>query len=155
MFNYGNYVIFVNNFMTYLFKQKFDIRELVEMPTRVKKILIAEPEEYLLALYTYHLSNSDYFVKPCRQFSEVSGEVLKFAPHLLIINANFLGSRGVPNRCLQGLRRHNPSMFVLTVGQNTDPADLKSLMAAGSNAHIDRRHSRPEDITAVVRTLLQ
>jgi DNA-binding response OmpR family regulator len=141
--------------MPYIFKQKLDIRELVDLPVKPRKILIAEPEEFLLALYAYHLSNSDYFVKPCRELLALEEAAESFVPHLLVINASLLGSKGAPGHFLGRLRRLNPSMQVVTVGQNTEPQELKFLMAAGSNAHIDRRHTRPEDITAIVKALLR
>lgn len=141
--------------MAYIFKQKFNIGELARLPKAVNKVLIAEPEEYLLALYCYHLSGSDFFVRPCREVDAVYSQVVDFVPQLLIINQDFLLAGGAPEGFMRRLRKSNPSMRIVTLGNKTSASDLKGLMAAGPNAHIDRSLTKPQDIIAVARTLLK
>lgn len=140
--------------MSYIFKSKFNIGELANIPSNLKKVLVAEPEEYLLSLYVYHLSGHDFYVKPCKSVDALHKDALDFAPHLLLLNAQFLGSAGATVKYVDRLRNYLPDLFVVTIGHGTQHEDLARFMSAGVNGHIDRKLSKPHDVATLAKTLL-
>jgi len=140
--------------MSYIFRTKVNLRDLVDLPVKTKRILVAEEEEYLLALYAYHLICEDFHVKPCRSVDALHGHAEVFKPHLLILNDAFLGSKISIINLVKKLRVTNPELYVVTIGHGTQGNDLSQLMAAGINGHIDRKLSKPQDVAALAKTLL-
>lgn len=140
--------------MAYIFRRKFDIRELAAPVQQAKRVLIAEPEEYLRALYAHHLSDEDFFVKPCADAEALAGHIVAFIPDVLVINACLHGTAASTARYLRQLCSRHPSLLVVTLGFGDSPEEVKHLMATGVSAHLDRKFSKPRDIVEIIRTLV-
>ena len=138
----------------YLFKQKFDLRELTGISEEPKRILVAIAEEYLRALYIGHLSEENFYVKPCGQMDALHEKAAGFSPHLLVVGAGSGSETSALVRSLVRLKEFYPGLVVVAVGFGSGQEDIKKLMAAGVNAHIDRKFSQPKDIVTIVKTLL-
>lgn len=138
----------------YLFKQKFDLRELTGVQEEPKKILVAIAEEYLCALYTYHLSAENFYVKPCGRLDVLYEKAASFSPHLLVVDIGTGNDSAVLVRHLVKLKVSHPGLIIVAVGLASGHEEIKNLMSAGVNAHIDRKFSQPKDIVAVVKAFL-
>lgn len=140
--------------MSYIFKQKFHISELVPQERAVKKILIAESDSFLGALFAYHLSSEDYHVKSCNQLDAVHRHLASFAPHLLIINPGLVGGAAKASHAFRQAKQAYPHLLIVTVSFDSGSEEVKHLMAAGVNAHVDRRFTKPQDVVRIINTLL-
>jgi DNA-binding response OmpR family regulator len=141
--------------MPYIFKNKFDIRELVGQPVQARRILIAEPESYACALFAYHLTAEDYFVKSCGDLASFHSHLGQFAPNIAVVNPVLVGN-GIRRAAsfLRQVKERYPSLLLMTVSLNGDAQDIKHLMAAGVNAHVDRKFTKPQDVIALIHSLL-
>lgn len=139
--------------MSYIFKQKLRIEDLVDLPARANRVLIHEPEEYLAALYGSYLRAHNLEVNYCQSVSLLSDSVKVFSPHLLIFNLEGDNEQSKISWLLN-FKENFPSILVVTMGFNTGGETLKQLMPAGLSSHINRRLIRPQDIVDVVRALL-
>ncbi len=140
--------------MAYLYRKKFDIRELAIINDPVKKVLVIEPEEYLLALYAYHISRQNFFVRSCPKVDAVFNALDDFEPHACVLNAHLWGSGAAMAAGFRKMRQHFPSMVIITIGSRAGQDDLRRLMDNGVNAHLDRKLSRPADVVEILKTLL-
>ena len=141
--------------MAYLFRQKLNISELVDLAQAPKRILIHEPEEYLSALYAHYLRAHNFDVKHCPNWDKISAMVKSFRPQVFIFSADAL----VPHTnvkiwgLLSGLVSDFPNLKLISTGLgNSSP--LKELMAAGVLGHINRKLSRPQDLAIIVKSIL-
>jgi DNA-binding NtrC family response regulator len=125
--------------MAYLFRQKLDLREFAGIKPEFPVVLVAEPEEDLLALYSYYLQNSDFTVKHCSQVKDLAGLLLEHQPHLLVFNPKFFQDIFQAAALLNSVRDAHPSMPVITVSRNLSGEELKQLMVCGIASHIDRQ----------------
>ncbi len=138
--------------MAYIFKQKFDIRELTGQPKAVKRVMVFEPEIDLCGLYAYHISAADYFVKSCSNSGVFINHLQEFLPHLLLVNHQAVLSQS--SSFFKKIRQEHPELLVITIGLGAGAEDLKNLMSSGVSAHLDRRTTKPQDIVAVIASLL-
>ncbi len=141
--------------MAYIFKQKFDVRELTGRQPLRKKIMIVEPEIYACALYAYHLSAANYFVKSCDRLDNLDAELVEFVPHLLLVDPFAAEHRASAPHFLTRIRESYPQLLIITIGLGADLAAVRNLTVAGINAHVDRKLTKPQDITAIVKMLLK
>jgi DNA-binding response OmpR family regulator len=137
--------------MAYLFKEKFNIAELAELPGKANRVVICEPEEYLAALYGHYLSQHNFDIKHCPQVDELKELLQNFLPRLLILN---IEKNHIQSHSVLRLRRQFPNVEVITMGYNIGGDVVKELMSAGICGHIDRRLSRPKDLLYIVKALL-
>lgn len=100
--------------MAYLFKQKLDLRELAEMEERPKVIMIAEPEENLLALHSYYLSSHNFLVKHCTRVESLKGLIEEHSPHLLFFDPNFYPKVNQATSLLGKIRSSHPFLPIVT-----------------------------------------
>lgn len=143
--------------MAYIFKQKLNIHDLVNLPQeRQKRVLIHEPEDYLDALYAYYLKGQNFDIRHCQRLESLIDSVKNFTPDILIFNVE---AQAKPFRLkadwIFRFKKNFPEIFVITTGFNTDSEILKVLLSAGVSSHINRRSTRPQDIAVVVRNILQ
>ncbi len=140
--------------MAYLYKEKLNLLELAPVFKGSKTVLLAEPEEYLLALYSGYLTNNNFLVKPCSQIRQLDGIIKKCSPDLLLFSVHFYEeiSRGL--KLLLSLSRDYPALPVVTLGHNIDSDILKDLMSTGIVSHIERKFTRPKDIVVVAKIIL-
>lgn len=139
--------------MPYIFKRKLDLRELVDQSEPAKRIIVAEPEEYLCAIYSYHLSSANFFVKPCGKFSELSSHISSFKPHMLVINGRIAGELGKTALWLKNVRISNPELLIVTLGKSTDLDSMNQIMKVGANAHLEPALTRPQDVVTIAHSL--
>ncbi len=137
--------------MSYLFKEKFNIGDLVNIQTQTNRVVICEPEDYLAALYAHYLSRHNFDIKHCPQVETLTGVLKLFSPRILVFNVDAQKSG---RRLILGLRRQFPGISVITVGYNTSGELIKELMSAGVSGHIDRRLSKPKDLIHIVKAVL-
>jgi len=141
--------------MDYFFKQKFNITELADRPAPSLKIIIMETEEYLVALYTRYLQAHDFVALHCKEAGGLKDLIVYHQPDLLIIGSGAVLDPAFLLELLFDIKRIFSTLPVITIGNNISPQMLKQLMSAGISGHIDRRLSKPEDVVAVVKTILQ
>jgi DNA-binding NtrC family response regulator len=138
--------------MTYIFKQQLNLRDLADLESQPKRILIYEPESYLAALYCHYLNKHNFDIKHCSNLAEVGRSIKDFQPHLLIFSAD--GDSFKSPGMISSLSRAFPGLQLLTTGYNLSSQSIKTLMDAGVLGHLNRRLSRPQDIVEIVKTLL-
>ncbi len=141
--------------MPYIFKQKLDISHLVNLQQPAHRILVAEPEQYLLALYASYLRAHNYEVAQCQELEFLEGSLKNFAPHLLIINAHFFADFHRLAGLLKNLKSEFAHFPIISLGDNLSGEMVKQLMELGVVSHIDRRFSRPGDIVSIAKNLLK
>jgi len=140
--------------MQYLYKEKLNLLELFQIPAESKTVLLAEPEEYLLALYSGYLTNNNFSVKPCSQIRQLDGIIKKHSPDLLLFSVHFYEDISQGLDFLNSLSRDYPTLPVVTLGHNVGNDILKDLMSTGIVSHIERKLTRPKDIVVVAKTIL-
>jgi hypothetical protein len=80
--------------MSYIFKQKFDLNDLVSQPqVEFKTILVAEPEEYLLNLYCDYLSNHNYIPHACSHINLLESKTVLHRPDLLLLSLDLFADK--------------------------------------------------------------
>ena len=141
--------------MVYLFKQKFNFAELAGLAVLPKRILIYEPEDYLAALYAHYLRLHNFDIKDCPNLGEINEIIMSFKPHLLIFCADGVRESSQFPGMILSLSRRFPDLHFLATGYNLSHQGIKELMSAGVESHLNRRLSRPQDITVLVKTILQ
>ena len=138
--------------MAYIFKQKLQISDLADLKQTQKKVLLYQPEEYLGLLYGHYLKLHNFDVKHCPALDTIKAQATAFLPHVLIFNIHGQDA----NRELSwlgGFKKEFPSVYVVTVGMNIDAGSLKKLLDIGVSSHVNRRHSRPQDIAILTKAL--
>jgi DNA-binding NtrC family response regulator len=138
----------------YLFKNKINVADLVDLQRQSKKILIYEPNSDLGQLYSSYFKQSNFEVQHCREREILPHNLMIFSPNLLVYSLDLLHETGSKTFYLQGIKQSFPSLTVVTVGYNLDPEALKNLMNCGVSGHINRQLSRPQDLVTVVKMLL-
>ncbi|GEM_PF-747751 len=141
--------------MSYLFKQKLDLRELTGQVLPAKLIIVAEPEEYLLALYSYYLQKNNFEVIHCTQGIELLELIERHTPHLIIFNPRSYGGIKEAVKFVNNLIGAYPFVPIVTIGNDISTEDLRALMSSGIASHIDRRLSKPMDVVHVARSILE
>ncbi len=138
--------------MTYLFKQKLNLRELVGVEELRYKVLIYEPESYLSALYAHYLSVHNLDIKHCPNLLNIKEAIAVFAPDLLV----FSYDDDIPKQAkvLNHLLACFPNLKVVSIGSDIHNDCLKELMSLGIVSHINRKLTRPQDVVEVIKTLL-
>ena len=139
--------------MAYLFKEKFQIEELVAQTGQLKKILIAEAENYLSALYASHFARQKFQVMACQDLEQLLRQVGDFQPHLLVVNPGLFQNDQHVRTMLSRVRALSPSLLVVSIGNNVPLDIIKQLMTCGVSSHLERHLTRPQDLVVVVRTL--
>ncbi|MFA5991438.1 MAG: hypothetical protein WC794_04295 [Candidatus Doudnabacteria bacterium] len=137
--------------MPYLFKEKFNIADLVDAQTQVRRVVICEPEEYLAALYGHYLTQHNFDIKHCPHVNGLKDLLVSFSPRLLVLN---IEANNLERNLVLNLLRQFPNIGVITMGYNTGGEVVKELMGAGICGHIDRRLSRPKDLIYIVKAVL-
>lgn len=139
--------------MSYIFKQKFTIGELVESAFLPRTVLVREMESYLLGLYTRHLSRNAFAVRHAPEGSDVVFAIADAAPDVFLFSFHHHEPAEEKVAVLQEVRNLYPTLPIVTVGRSLNGDVVKRLMALGVQSHVDRHTSRPEDIALIIKTL--
>jgi CheY-like chemotaxis protein len=141
--------------MAYLFKQKFTLADLgLAAPASSRLVLLAEPEAALRSIYLRHLADHGLAVSCCHEVERLLPHVTGHRPHLLILSLGLFPCLPDAAEFLDGIRRRFTAMPVVTVGFDIGGEGLRQLMQAGISSHLDRRFSRPADLAAIAKTIL-
>jgi hypothetical protein len=136
--------------MTYIFKQKLKITDLVALESKTYRILLYEPEEYLGTLYSKYLLSDEFEIMHCLNHQEIHEYLESFKPQLLIYNTDadtdFMHGRLILKK--------NPHIKIITTAYNIGHDDVKHLMSSGVLGHINRRFTRPSDLVVLTKTFL-
>ncbi len=140
--------------MTYIFKQKLNLSDLVNLKNQPKRILIHEPHGDLAALYAYYLKDYNFEIKHCGNLDAIQQCSKNFSPHLLIFNVD--EPQAFPKIILIAkiLTKELPDLNLISTGYNLNGQELSKLMALGVNSHLNRKLSRPQDLAVLVTTIL-
>jgi DNA-binding response OmpR family regulator len=141
--------------MAYIFKQKLQIQDLVDYGHILKRVLIHEPEEYLSAIYTQYLKADNFEVQNCSTLEALKELAKSFTPDILVFNIEYLNNPNVVGAWLLNFRKDFPYAAVITIGFNDNSENLKKLMSVGISSHINRKHTRPQDLAVIVKNILQ
>ncbi len=117
-------------------------------------IVIAEPDECRKSLYARHLGEGDYQVVVCGQLENLPEMLRENKPHLLVLSSEF---PGYLNRIVSYLRKIKsvfPDLHIITIGFDLHADVIKQFMQHGVVSHIDRKFSRPHDLTHIVKIIL-
>ena len=136
--------------MAYIYRQKLNLSELVDLPKISRRVVVYEPNDYLGALYRHYLRAHNFDVKHCPDLLLLKETVAAFAPGLLVFCAD-AGRTGV---ILKNFSQNFPSLKIVTTAYNLNQEEVSSLMAFGVQSHINRRFSRPQDLVLLARTLI-
>ncbi len=133
--------------MAYLFRQKFNITDLIN-PAASKKVLIFEPEEYLAGVYELYLKEH-FLVSHTRSLDAVRPAVDVFKPHVLVFNID--GDLAI--KFLLNLKPDFPQLLLVSTSF-AGGERVKELMQLGVLGHINRRFSRPSDLAVIVKSII-
>jgi hypothetical protein len=136
--------------MAYLFRQKLNIEEITGIAQLRRKVLIYEPEEYLAALYMHYLRSHNFDIKDCPDLVQIKEHIASFNPELLVFSTDFQTAFSSASSLSQSF----PSLKIVTTGYNTDNERVSQFMGLGVLSHLNRRFSRPEDLSTIIKTLL-
>lgn len=141
-------------FMSYIFKQKFDLNDLVQQPeAEFKTVLVAEPEEYLLNLYCDYLKNHNFASHSCNHLNLLESKTFFHQPDLLLLSLDLFTDRSNLSNEFLKYRKHFPHIKILCLGQNVDSKLVKEIMEFGVSSFIERRFSSPQDVINLVKSI--
>lgn len=141
--------------MRYIVKQKINIADLVNLERLPHRVLIHEPEEYLLDLYNYHLAKHNFEVQSCQDVSKLEDCLVIFKPKVLIFNIDIQPNQSFQSHWLMSFKRKYPEINIITTGYNTDAEQLKVLLGLGVSSHVNRKLSRPQDLVVLVQAIIK
>ncbi len=139
--------------MSYLFRQKLDLRELVATDRVVGRVMLAEPARNLGRLYAAYLQAHRFEVQHCQDAEDLGTVMAEFKPDILVFSLEFPRPTGA--RVLRTIAALHPSLPVITLAFNASAEDIKRHMHQNVASHINRIHTRPEDIVHIVKAILQ
>ncbi|MCL5666279.1 MAG: hypothetical protein M1383_00695 [Patescibacteria group bacterium] len=141
--------------MPYIIKQKLNLlADLAGIRQERKKVLVAEPEEYLLGLYAGYLAAQGFEVERCNNLDGIRASAKSFLPDLMVLSTGWNGYFLELVNHLAYLKNNFSGLPVVTVGYGVGSEQLKQLMLAGISGHLDRRLTKPQDIAHVVKAVL-
>lgn len=141
--------------MAYLFKKKFDIRELVNLDERPRRVFVVEPDHDLLLIYGGYLQDHGFEVELGKNEDFLIQRLKSQKPHLLLINAELLYQSQHLKRVLGVLAQEMSMFLVVSVGYDLSYEQVKEIMSIGAVSHVDRRFSRPHDVIMLIKSLLK
>ena len=141
--------------MSYILKQKLNIKDFVGFQSPVHKIVLHEPEEYLSALYAHYLREHNFEVKNCSSLDQLRDSVEDFAPKILIFSVESPTNLNFKANWLLNFKNNFPQITIITTGFNTSSDILKLLLQAGISSHMNRKLTRPQDLAIIAKHLLQ
>jgi DNA-binding NtrC family response regulator len=142
--------------MSYLFKQKLDLGDLISLNySPPKVVLVAEPEEYLLNIYCNCLRSYNLQVEECRRIEDIFKSIKQYSPHLLLLSLAFPPNFYRLFFILENLRKNHPNLRILTIGDKVNTEVIKRLMSVGVSSHIEKQLTRPQDIILIARSILE
>lgn len=139
--------------MAYLYKQKLSFEDLRRWQAGQWRVVVFEPEKYLLGIYNHHLLQNGFEVESILELDDIMILVSQFSPHLLIFNADSISKNHLAH--LLRIKREFPQLYILTTAYDLSNEDVKGLMTEGVSAHINRRLSRPQDVAHIAVSLLK
>ncbi len=140
--------------MSYIFKHKFNLSELVLQPeAEYKTILVAEPEEYLLNLYCDYLTNYNYYSYTCNHLNLLEPKTVLHKPDLLLLSLDLFIDKNKISKDFLEYRKQFPHIKILCLGHNVDADTVKRIMEFGVSSFIERRFSSPRDIVNLVKSI--
>ena len=141
--------------MSYLFKQKVNLLDFVNVQVDFKRISILVEDQDLLQLYARLLAEENFVIYPCYKLSEIHEHLKNKNPHLLLINLLDLGPTVLMQAQLKLLRTNFPDIKLVSLGLNTHYDTVKLIMDLGIISHIERNLSRPEDVGKIIKAILK
>ena len=139
--------------MNYIYKQKFQLTDLVPLPELNKKVLIYEPSYELGQVYSQHLSRRNYLVTHCTNLELIKQHLVYWQPHLVLFSIDGLAINLDLFAKLSGLRQ-DQGLQVITLGYEVSDEILKKLMSMGVASHVNRKLSRPRDLVEIIDNVL-
>lgn len=140
--------------MAYVTLEKFNLFELLPLERPVKIVGLLEPEDDLAGLYRRYLGEQGLEVHRRRFRQELQPLMASVNPDLLLVNSEAFEKSKLAIVAVRQLLSSYPRLLIVTVGFNTEPEDFKNYMSAGVASHINRKHSKPQDVATIVKTLL-
>ena len=140
--------------MSYIFREKLNLLDLVGKEKQYQRVLTVGMEDYLGELYGRYLASHNLAVAHCASLDTTHEHIEQFQPHLVVLSLEQVKGQRPLLSLLYQIKLLYPSLLVVSVGYNTDHELLRKMMSAGVCSHLDRRLSRPQDLVAVVTTLL-
>ena len=140
--------------MSYLFKQKFNFSELVDLPTIQKTVLVVEPESDLAQLYAGYLRASEFVVHCYDSLLQAHGAALQIQPRALLLSVDGSQSQTRTMLHLREIKKDLPNLIVVTTGFSLPSQTLQQLMSTNISGHFDRRLGRPQDIVHILNAIL-
>ncbi len=141
--------------MAYIFKQKFDISELISNPGFSGVILVAEPSSSLLGIYERHFAEKKMQIHACSNLDAIHPAIKEKQPFLAVLSLDFFSKQ--PEEAedfLLNLRTNFPRLKIMTLGFDASHTTLKKIMSVGVCGHLDKRLSRPEDVVVLACQIL-
>ena len=137
----------------YLIKEKFNFRDLANVVLLQKRVLLVIDEITLQDIYVRHLEAQQFLVTTAKfaDFFAIA-EAVKSADMLILDFNKFIFNQRL--EFLKSLVKSFPHLPVITIGFSLEEEMLSSLMALGIVGHLDRKLSRPQDLLALIKTLI-
>jgi hypothetical protein len=140
--------------MAYLFKQQFNINDLVVLKEKTSSVVIVEPDIYLAKLAELHLTAGGFMVYCSNSHLQLEQILQGFAPRALLINPDSYDSLHQAAVNIAQINKSFPYVSIVTITHNLEAEALKELMAAGLAGHINRKLSRPGDVVTIIKSLI-
>ncbi len=140
--------------MAYVFKQKFNIAELISKPSNQTVVLIVEPDIYLAKLAERHLVAVGYRSCYCPDILLLEEFLSRVNPTVLLFNPEACRTFGIAAGLIKKIIGGYPSLRVVTITHDIPGQNLSQMMNAGIASHINRKLTKPKDVAEIIRTLI-
>lgn len=137
--------------VTYITKQKFNLRELVGPLAPTKIILLVINEENLREIYRRQLIAHNFQV-----YASPLGDVVAMAHYLNSADLLIVELADTSDDKLEFLKiisKDFSNLPIVTVGHTVSGSILAKVMSLGVVSHFDRKFSRPADLAQIVKAL--
>lgn len=141
--------------MSYVFKQKLNIGDLVEIETARQRVLVSMPYADLSGLYAHYLRSQDFVVSESLSLGELLKDIAEFRPHLAVISTDYEQNSLAVLKVVKRIKNFFPELPLVSVGDGLSVETLKNFMSEGVVSHIERRFSRPHDVVTMVKFALK
>jgi len=136
-----------------MFKQKFNISDLVDLQQKQLFVVVAEPITDLAALYKRYLSQSGFVVNHHSDAESLHAALGVLQPDVLLLSSQQYEKVNQVVAAVKKALEQNPKLYIITVGFDTPSDHLQQYMNAGIASHINRKTSRPNDVVDIIHTL--
>ncbi len=140
--------------MAYIYRQKFDLRELISDSIKpAQRILFIEVDDILYRIYCQHFNPEGYELHRA-SVDSLHKKVKELEPVIIFVNIDIWSLKGNMVGIIESAINNFPHIPFISVARHLDGELLRDLMDAGITSHVDRDLTTPRDLVIIAKNVL-